>query len=133
MSKEEAPLNACAVARRLGVGLSTLNSWLAADENRAPHQRNFHFHSYRGRKRIWSESAYLALECAIALESEPGGMLGQWRLRHATSPNSAITPAGLAALHEVLHFKAGNAHGKRTPPSDHTREAPMALAKARMP
>ena len=76
MPKEEAPLNACAVARRLGVGLSTLNSWLAADENRAPHQRNFHFHSYRGRKRIWSESAYLALECAIALESEPGGMLG---------------------------------------------------------
>ncbi len=64
----DAPLDARTVALRLGVALSTLNGWLGADEERPLAERRFHFHSYRGRKRVWSEQAFRLLERAIETE-----------------------------------------------------------------
>lgn len=89
MSKNEMPLNARSVALRLGTALSTLNGWLSADEEHPAHERRFAFHTYRGRKRLWSEAGFVALERAIEIESEPGGVLGGWRSGYGSRAASA--------------------------------------------
>lgn len=61
-------------AGRLGVGRRTLEGWLAADLQRHPDERRFQLHVRHGRKRLWTEARFKALEAAIERESEPGGV-----------------------------------------------------------
>src|SRR5215813_9337311 len=62
------------VAAALRLGRRTLDGWLAADLLRAPDDRRFQFHTRRGRKRIWTESAFQLLKASIERESVPGGV-----------------------------------------------------------
>lgn len=106
------PLNARAVAAGLGISLSTLNGWLAADKARHPDNRLLSFHAYRGRKRVWSETAYLALERAVERESSPGGILGGWRTSSHLPPHRT---AAEQALRRVLDFQPGcSSRGQRS-------------------
>ena len=105
MHSAQPPLDAGGVALRLGVRPSTLNGWLAADEERSLQERRFHFHTYRGRKRVWSETAYVDLERAIERESEPGGVLGGWRNAADRTIGPDQEPAARAALDRVLSFR----------------------------
>ena len=77
--KPETPLNARTVAARLGFALSTLNAWLAAEEDRPVVERRFNCHAFHGRKRVWSLAGFEALKGAIEAESEPNGRLAGWR------------------------------------------------------
>lgn len=107
----DAPLDARTVALRLGVALSTLNGWLAVDEERPLAERRFHFHGYRGRKRVWSEQAFRLLERAIETESEPGGCLGGWRGECGNTSVSARdkgNTAAVEAMRKVLGFGNDN-------------------------
>src|ERR1043166_1578480 len=78
-----APLDATAsgdrtidqVAASLLIGRRTLEGWLAADLLRAADDRRFQFHVRRGRKRIWSPTAFRLLKDAIERESAQGGVL----------------------------------------------------------
>src|SRR6266545_2421346 len=63
------------VAASLLIGRRTLEGWLAADLLRAVDDRRFQFHVRRGRKRIWSPTAFRLLKEAIERESAPGGAL----------------------------------------------------------
>jgi hypothetical protein len=103
MSKYEAPINFREVAFLIGVARSTLNGWLSADEERPAHERRFSFHSYRGRKRVWSEASFFKLERAIAAESEPGGCLAGWRSRHG-SHVASVPDAATEAMLRVLGY-----------------------------
>lgn len=104
MHEQESPLNARSVALRLGVHISTLNCWLASDEERRPENRRFGFHRYRGRKRVWTIAAFNALKLAIEAESEPGGCLGGWR-RGADKRETTDDGAASEALDQVLAFQ----------------------------
>jgi hypothetical protein len=108
MQENGPPFNACAVAKRLGVSLSTLNWWISADEERRPEYRRFQFHSYRGRKRIWSETHYLSLERAVEIESAPGGVLGGWRKTTDRENASERESSAREALDRVLNFRQSN-------------------------
>jgi hypothetical protein len=102
----ETPLNARTVAARLGIALSTLNAWLAAEEERPLLDRRFHFHTFHGRKRLWSEANFQALERAIEAESEPGGRLAGWRTGSGNRSKSAREgAAATAAMLAVLGFR----------------------------
>ncbi len=102
------PLNARQCAVRLGVANSTLNAWLAADENRPLAERRFNFHRNHGRKRLWSEEAFQALKLAIETESEPGGCLAGWRVKpRGCNVSAREAQAATAALHRVLNFRIG--------------------------
>lgn len=107
MPKDDAPLDARTVARLLGVSISTMNCWLAADEERHPEDRRFAFHSYRGRKRVWTADACEALKQAIETESEPDGCLGGWRNADGDRGVSAGDAATEAML-RVLGFYDGD-------------------------
>jgi hypothetical protein len=92
-------LSAIEVAGRLGVAASTLNGWLAVDENR---QRPlFDFHRWRGNKRVWSEEGFQQLEAAIDSESRRGVLAGR-RTRSKAKPMSPPDPDAEAALARVL-------------------------------
>jgi hypothetical protein len=92
-------LSAIEVAGRLGVAASTLNGWLAIDENRQ--QPLFDFHRWRGNKRVWSEEGFRLLEAAIDRESRRGVLSGQ-RIRSKAKPMSPPDPDAEAALARVL-------------------------------
>ena len=70
------------VVAGLRIGKRTLEQWLATDLLRAVDDRRFQFHTQRGRKRIWSETAYRNLEVAIERESAPGGVLATYTCSH---------------------------------------------------
>lgn len=106
MSKDETPLNARTVAARLGIGLSTLNGWLAAEEDRPLLDQRFHFHTFHGRKRVWSLAGFQSLKQAIEAESEPGGVLAGWRNGPGSRSRSAReAAAATAAMLSVLGFR----------------------------
>src|SRR5215813_7979056 len=94
------------VAAALRLGRRTLDGWLAADLLRAPDDRRFQFHTRRGRKRIWSESAFQLLKAAIERESAPGGVLAGRNQSNGmvTGMPSApfVSTAARSALDEVL-------------------------------
>jgi hypothetical protein len=92
-------LTAVAVAARLGVAVSTLNSWLADDENRQ--QPLFYFHRWRGNKRVWSEEGFQKLETAIDRESRYGALSGRLT-RSKAKTLSPPDPDAEAALAQVL-------------------------------
>jgi hypothetical protein len=92
-------LSAIEVAARLGVAASTLNGWLAVDENRQ--NPLFDFHRWRGNKRVWSEEGFGQLEAAIDRESRRGVLSGQ-RTRSKAKPTSPPDPDAEAALARVL-------------------------------
>jgi hypothetical protein len=92
-------LTAIEVAKRLGLAVSTLNGWLAVDENRQ--HALFDFHRWRGKKRVWSEEGFQQLEDAIDRESRRGVLSGQ-RARSKTRPLSPPDPDAEAALARVL-------------------------------
>jgi hypothetical protein len=87
------------VARRLDIAPSTLNGWLKEDEGRAPAERVFEFHRWRGRLRKWSEAGCRKLEVAIHRESQAGVLSGPRIRRTAASPPD---PDAEAALDKVL-------------------------------
>jgi hypothetical protein len=94
-------LDAREVARRLGIGVSTLNAWLKADEERSSDKRVLQFHRRRGSARRWSERGFVDLEEAIHRESENGVLTGARHTRGA--PNLAPPdPDAEAALANVL-------------------------------
>lgn len=103
-------LDAREVARRLSVGVSTLNGWLKTDDERPPGKRVFRFHRWRGSARRWSECGFLELEEAIHRESECGVLAAS---RHARgAPNLAPPdPEAEAALARVL---GKDYHGARS-------------------
>ena len=92
-------LSAIEVAGRLGVAASTLNGWLAVDENRQ--HPLVDFHRWRGNKRVWSEEGFQQLEAAIDRESRRGVLSGQ-RTRAKAKPMSPPDPDAEAALARVL-------------------------------
>jgi hypothetical protein len=92
-------LTAREVADRLGMAVSTLNGWLAVDENREHALLNFH--RWRGAKRVWSEEGFQQLEAAIDRESRRGVLAGQ-RTRSKAKPTSPPDPDAEAALARVL-------------------------------
>src|SRR5262249_54765114 len=57
-------------SRDLRVSKTTLDNWLTRDLLRAVDDRRFQFHSRRGRKRIWSPTAFEQLRDAIERESQ---------------------------------------------------------------
>lgn len=61
--------------RDLRISETSLDRWLKADLLRAIDDRRFHFHTRRGRKRIWSPEAFKNLKAAIERESAAGGVL----------------------------------------------------------
>ena len=104
----DAPLDARTVALRLGVALSTLNMWLAADEERPLAERRFQFHVYHGRKRLWLDAGFQSLKSAIETESQPGGCLGGWRDgsgRREASGGGKNDSAAAVAMRKVLAFR----------------------------
>lgn len=106
MQQDETPLNARTVAARLGIGLSTLNGWLAAEEDRPLLDQRFHFHTFHGRKRVWSLANFQSLKQAIEDESEPGGVLAGWRKGPGGHNRSAReAAAATAAMLSVLAFR----------------------------
>lgn len=110
MQQDETPLNARTVAARLGIGLSTLNGWLAAEEDRPLLDQRFHFHTFHGRKRVWSLAGFQSLKQAIEDESEPGGVLAGWRKGPGSDSRSAreaaaATATATAAMLSVLGFR----------------------------
>jgi hypothetical protein len=119
MSTHDTPLDARTVALRIGVGLSTLNMWLSADEERPLAERRFQFHDYHGRKRLWSEAGFQALKSAIETESQPGGCLGGWRDgsgRCEASGGAKNDSAAAVAMRKVLAFRHSGvtSHGPDT-------------------
>ncbi len=105
------PANAKAVARRLGISRGTLDAWIAKDRELAPAERKFHFHAYRGRKRVWTEAAFQALQSAVERESADGGCLSRWRNPAGARSKRALEAShlGQAALKQVLNFRPGPA------------------------
>lgn len=103
------PADAKAVARRLGISRGTLDAWIARDRELAPDARKFHFHTYRGRKRVWSEAAFQALQSSVERESADGGCLGRWRSPESARSTTAVETAASsrAALEKVLNFRPG--------------------------
>jgi hypothetical protein len=89
------------VAERLGVAVSTLNSWLKDDELRPVDGRVFEFHRWRGRVRRWTEEGFLSLETAIHRESAVGVLSGG-RAREKVRRESPADPDAEAALRDVL-------------------------------
>jgi hypothetical protein len=73
------------VVVRLRIGRRTLDGWLSDDLLRAAGERLFQFHTYRGRKRIWTETAFQNLREAIERESQRGGALARSSLRNVTT------------------------------------------------
>jgi hypothetical protein len=92
-------MTAIEVAARLGMAVSTLNGWLAVDENRQ--HALFDFHRWRGNKRVWSEEGFQKLEAAIDRESRRGVLAGR-RTRSKAKPLSPPDPDAEAALAQVL-------------------------------
>jgi hypothetical protein len=92
-------LTAREVADRLGTAVSTLNSWLAVDENRE--HALFNFHRWRGAKRVWTEEGFQKFEAAIDRESRRG-VLASRRTRSKAKPMSPPDPDAEAALARVL-------------------------------
>lgn len=98
-------MDARTVAAYLGIALSTLNGWLAAEEDRPAADQRFHFHTFHGRKRLWSQDGFRALKQAIETESEPGGVLAGWRKAPSGHHRSAReVAAATAAMLSVLAF-----------------------------
>lgn len=79
-------------ATDLRVSKRTLDTWLSADLLRPLDMRRFQFHTFRGRKRIWSENAFEQLKLAIERESAPGGVL-------AAYSSSSVTAIGMPMAH----------------------------------
>jgi hypothetical protein len=86
------------VAADLRIGKRTLDGWLAADLLRAIDDRRFQFHTMRGRKRIWSATAFQNLEAAIERESAPGGVLAGSRSKSETVTGTQSVPYGSQAV-----------------------------------
>ena len=123
MQQDETPLNARTVAARLGIGLSTLNGWLAAEEDRPLHDRRFHFHTFHGRKRVWSLAGFQSLKQAIEDQSEPGGVLAGWRKGPGSHSRSASEAAeATTAMLRVLGFRYNNEPTVRSGRSVHDRD-----------
>ena len=86
------------VAAELRLSRRTLDGWLATDLKRAVDDRRFQFHTSRGRKRIWSETAFQNLRVAIERESAPGGVLSASSSRSATATGTPTAPYGSQAV-----------------------------------
>ncbi|MDQ2080516.1 hypothetical protein RA307_10015 [Xanthobacteraceae bacterium Astr-EGSB] len=97
------------VCRFLRVAERTLDKWLAADARRPVDDRRFHFHAYRGQRRIWSKAAATSLQEAIERESLPGGVLAGGRTSSSApaigTRTAPFTPADVqSACDKVLNF-----------------------------
>jgi hypothetical protein len=86
------------VVAELLVSKRTLDTWLAADLLRAIDDRRFQFHTMRGRKRIWSTTAFQNLEAAIERESAPGGVLAGSGSKSETASGTLSVPFGSQAV-----------------------------------
>ncbi|WP_180982427.1 hypothetical protein [Methylocella silvestris] len=125
------------VISRLKISRRTLESWLAEDLRRATDERRFHFHVRHGRRRLWTETSYLALEHAIERESEPGGVLAGSQSKNATATGTsrgpfapqAVQSAFVAVLDFPLRPGSTTLRGTRSAPSKKT-SAPRRQAKA---
>ncbi len=85
------------VVERLRVGRRTFDGWLSDDLFRAAGEQLFQFHTYRGRKRIWTETAFQNLRQAIERESQPGGVLAGSSLRNVMAIGTPQAPSSPAA------------------------------------
>ena len=94
------------VVERLRLGRRTFDGWLAEDLLRAADERLFQFHTYRGRKRIWTETAFQNLRQAIERESQLGGVLARSSSRNVTATGTLRAPsspmAAQSACEKVL-------------------------------
>src|SRR5882724_8216924 len=79
------------VVEHLRIGRSTLDQWLANDMLRPVGERRFQFHTFRGAKRVWTETAFQNLSAAIERESLSGGVLARSSSRNVTAIG---TPTG---------------------------------------
>src|ERR1700675_4123877 len=86
------------VARDLRTSKRTLDGWLSADLLRPVDSRKFQFHTFRGRKRIWSTAAFEMLKSAIERESAPGGVLEASRSPNETAIGMLPVAYGSAAV-----------------------------------
>ena len=88
------------IAQRLGVAVSTLNTWLHEDDQRPAHLQVLQFHRWRGARRLWSEDGYRHLEEAIHRQSQSGVLA-----RGRKQPLILSDEADQDALERVLHFR----------------------------
>lgn len=86
------------VAQDLRTSKRTLDGWLSADLLRPVELRRFQFHTFRGRKRIWSTAAFEMLKSAIERESAPGGVLAGSRSSNETTIGTLPVAYGSAAV-----------------------------------
>jgi hypothetical protein len=82
------------VALDLRISKRTLDGWLSADLLRPRDDMRFQFHTFRGRKRIWSKDAFELLKSAIERESAPGGVLAGSRSSSETAIGILPAPYG---------------------------------------
>ena len=85
------------VVERLRIGRSTLDQWLANDMLRPVGERRFQFHTFRGAKRVWTETAFQNLRTAIERESLSGGVLARSNSRNVTAIGMPRAPSSPAA------------------------------------
>src|SRR5215813_923827 len=104
------------VVERLRIGRSTLDQWLANDMMRPAGERLFQFHTFRGAKRVWTETAFQSLRAAIERESLAGGVLARSSSRNATAIGKPRAPSSPAA--DQLASEKVSAFPLRPPPSD---------------
>jgi hypothetical protein len=103
------------VVGRLRIGRRTFDGWLSDDLSRAAGEQLFQFHTYRGRKRIWTETAFQNLRQAIERESQPGGVLARSSSRNATATGTPRARSSLTA--ERLASERVSAFPSRPPPT----------------
>jgi hypothetical protein len=82
----------------LRISKRTLDGLLSADLLRPVESRRFQFHTFRGRKRIWSVLAFEMLKSAIERESAPGGVLAGSRSSNEITTGTLPVAYGSAAV-----------------------------------
>src|SRR5258708_9800915 len=104
------------VVEHLRIGRSTLDQWLANDMLRPVGERRFQFHTFRGAKRVWTDTAFQNLRAAIERESLSGAVLARPSSRNMTAIGTPPAPSSPAP--DQLASQKVSTFPFRPPPSD---------------
>src|SRR5260370_20239402 len=104
------------VVEHLRIGRSTLDQWLANDMLRPVGERRYQCNTFRGAKRVWTETSFQNLRAAIERESLSGGVLARSSSRNVTAIGTPRAPSSPAA--DQLASEKVSTFPLRPPPSD---------------